>query len=66
VNGTDELEVGIPPEIRPSAIPEPGGKIRIITVGDCYLSLFLQPFSHSVKDLIMIDPLLESGLRRAE
>jgi len=52
------------PSIRASAIGEPGGKSRIVTVGEDCLTIFLQPFSHHLIGLLRLHPSATAGLSR--
>jgi len=36
------------PKMRRFAVPEPGNKVRIVTMSHASLSMFLQPFSHQM------------------
>nr|CAK8177702.1 RNA-dependent RNA polymerase [Narnavirus sp.] len=59
------LEVGGAPEIRASAIGEPGGKSRVVTVGEDWLTIFLQPISHALIANLRNDASGRAGLSRA-
>jgi hypothetical protein len=67
---TDEAEdegVELPtayPAIRASAIGEPGAKSRIVTVGEDWLTMMLQPFAHDVIGELRAHPSATAGLTR--
>jgi hypothetical protein len=52
------------PSIRASAIGEPGAKSRIVTVGEDWLTMFLQPFAHDVVGELRAHPSATAGLTR--
>nr|CAK8177700.1 RNA-dependent RNA polymerase [Narnavirus sp.] len=58
------LKAGRPCAIRASAIGEPGGKSRVVTVGEDWLTIFLQPLSHGLISLMKEDPSARAGLSR--
>nr|CAK8177712.1 RNA-dependent RNA polymerase [Narnavirus sp.] len=63
---TNTLRLGpLLPFIRASSIGEPGGKARIVTVGEGWLTIFLQPLSHALIEVMRRDPDASSGLSRA-
>lgn len=55
---------GRKPSIRPSAIGEPGAKSRVVTVGEDWLTMILQPWSHHVIGALRNHPSARSGLTR--
>nr|CAK8177705.1 RNA-dependent RNA polymerase [Narnavirus sp.] len=52
------------PEIRATAIGEPGGKSRVVTVGEDWLTIFLQPVTHALMDIFRNDASARAGLSR--
>jgi hypothetical protein len=61
----DPLRMGrIAPSIKSSAIGEPGAKSRVVTVGEDWLTVFLQPFSHHLLGLAKLHPSVTAGLTR--
>nr|CAK8177727.1 RNA-dependent RNA polymerase [Narnavirus sp.] len=52
------------PGIKAKIVPEPGNKSRVITVGEDWLTIFLQPLSHGLISLMRKDPSATSGLSR--
>jgi len=50
--------------IRPSAIGEPGAKSRVVTVGEDWLTMLLQPWSHHVIGGLRNHPSAKAGLTR--
>jgi len=54
----------IAPSIKASAIGEPGAKSRVVTVGEDWLTIFLQPFSHHLLGLAKLHPSVTAGLTR--
>jgi len=61
----DQLRTGpVAPSIKASAIGEPGAKSRIVTVGEDWLTIFLQPFSHHLLGLAKLHPSVTAGLTR--
>nr|UVX28909.1 MAG: RNA dependent RNA polymerase [Ustilaginoidea virens narna-like virus 1] len=61
----DKLRLsGTWPSIRPSAIGEPGAKSRVVTVGEDWLTMLLQPWSHHVIGGLRTHPSATSGLTR--
>nr|QQD86177.1 RNA-dependent RNA polymerase [Botryosphaeria dothidea narnavirus 3] len=61
----DKLRLsGTCPSIRPSAIGEPGAKSRVVTVGEDWLTMLLQPWSHHVIGGLRTHPSATSGLTR--
>jgi len=52
------------PSIRASAIGEPGAKCRVVTVGEDWLTMLLQPWSHHVIGALRNHPSATSGLTR--
>jgi hypothetical protein len=61
----DLLRTGtIAPSIKASAIGEPGAKSRVVTVGEDWLTIFLQPFSHHLLGLAKLHPSVTAGLTR--
>jgi len=52
------------PSIKASAIGEPGAKSRVVTVGEDWLTIFLQPFSHHLLGLAKLHPSATAGLTR--
>jgi hypothetical protein len=64
-NENDMLRMsGRRPSIRPSAIGEPGAKARIVTVGEDWLTMLLQPWSHHVVGALRTHPSAHAGLTR--
>jgi hypothetical protein len=64
-NENDSLRLsGRWPSIRPSAIGEPGAKSRIVTVGEDWLTMLLQPWAHHVIGALRTHPSATSGLTR--
>jgi hypothetical protein len=64
-NENDRLRLsGTAPSIRPSAIGEPGAKSRVVTVGECWLTMLLQPWSHHVIGGLRNHPSATAGLTR--
>lgn len=64
-NEKDKLRLsGRAPSIRPSAIGEPGAKARIVTVGEDWLTMLLQPWSHHVIGALRTHPSATAGLTR--
>jgi hypothetical protein len=64
-NENDILRMsGRAPSIRPSAIGEPGAKARIVTVGEDWLTMLLQPWSHHVIGALRNHPSATAGLTR--
>nr|CAK8177711.1 RNA-dependent RNA polymerase [Narnavirus sp.] len=62
----DSLRLGpLLPFIRASSIGEPGGKARIVTVGEGWLTIFLQPASHALIEILRRDPDATAGLSSA-
>nr|CAK8177721.1 RNA-dependent RNA polymerase [Narnavirus sp.] len=57
---TDQL-----PRIKATAIGEPGNKSRVVTVGEGWLTIFLQPLSHALIGVLSRDPDARAGLGRA-
>jgi hypothetical protein len=55
---------GRSPSIRASAIGEPGAKSRVVTVGEDWLTMLLQPWSHHVIGALRNHPSATSGLTR--
>jgi len=55
---------GTAPSIRPSSIGEPGAKSRVVTVGEDWLTMLLQPWSHHVIGALRQHPAAKSGLTR--
>nr|CAK8177716.1 RNA-dependent RNA polymerase [Narnavirus sp.] len=51
--------------IRASAIGEPGGKSRVVTVGEDWLTILLQPLAHALLSILRLDPSARAGLGRA-
>jgi hypothetical protein len=61
----DQLRIGtVAPSIRASAIGEPGAKSRVVTVGEDWLTIFLQPFSHHLLGMAKLHPSVTAGLTR--
>nr|QHD64825.1 RdRp [Erysiphe necator associated narnavirus 2] len=54
----------IAPSIKASAIGEPGAKSRVVTVGEDWLTIFLQPFSHHLLGMAKLHPSVTAGLTR--
>jgi len=52
------------PSIRPSAIGEPGAKSRVVTVGEDWLTMLLQPWCHHLIGGLKLHPSAASGLTR--
>jgi hypothetical protein len=52
------------PSIKASAIGEPGAKSRVVTVGEDWLTIFLQPFSHHLLGMAKLHPSVTAGLTR--
>jgi len=52
------------PSIRPSAIGEPGAKSRVVTVGEGWLTILLQPWCHHLIGALRTHPSARSGLSR--
>lgn len=52
------------PSIRASTIGEPGAKSRVVTVGEDWLTIFLQPWCHHLIGVIGRHPSCTSGLTR--
>jgi hypothetical protein len=52
------------PSVRVSAIGEPGAKSRVVTVGESWLTMLLQPWSHHVIGALRNHPSATSGLTR--
>jgi len=52
------------PSIRPSAIGEPGAKSRVVTVGEDWVTLLLQPWCHHIVSMLKYHPSATSGLTR--
>jgi hypothetical protein len=46
------------------AVGEPGNKVRTVTMTHSSLSLFLQPFAHSMLEVLKLDDYLKDGLSR--
>lgn len=64
-SGEDSLRLsGRAPSIRPSAIGEPGAKSRVVTVGEDWLTVLLQPWSHHLIGALRNHPSARSGLTR--
>jgi len=64
-NAGNPLRMGsIAPSIKSSAIGEPGAKSRVVTVGEDWLTIFLQPFSHHLLGLAKLHPSVTAGLTR--
>nr|WPR16650.1 MAG: RNA-dependent RNA polymerase [Streptophyte associated narna-like virus 21] len=64
-NEKDMLRMsGRHPSIRASAIGEPGAKSRVVTVGEDWLTMLLQPWSHHVIGALRNHPSATSGLTR--
>nr|CAK8177715.1 RNA-dependent RNA polymerase [Narnavirus sp.] len=59
------LKMGRFPSIRASAIGEPGGKSRVVTVGEDWLTIFLQPLAHALLANLKKDKSARAGLSRA-
>lgn len=59
------LTMGRAPSIRASAIGEPGGKSRVVTVGEDWLTILLQPLSHALIANLRKDASARAGLSRA-
>jgi hypothetical protein len=53
------------PSIRQSPIGEPGGKVRVITVGEAAVTLFLSPFGHKLLDYLKFHPAATAGISAA-
>jgi hypothetical protein len=58
------VNTAVAPSIRASAIGEPGAKSRIVTVGEDWLTMLLQPWSHHVIGELRAHPSAASGLTR--
>nr|CAK8177722.1 RNA-dependent RNA polymerase [Narnavirus sp.] len=58
------IGLGRPAAIRASAIGEPGGKSRVVTVGEDWLTILLQPLSHGLISILREDPSARAGLSR--
>lgn len=58
------LEKGKFPFIRATAIGEPGNKSRVVTVGEDWLTILLQPLAHALIGLLKEDPDARAGLSR--
>nr|CAK8177717.1 RNA-dependent RNA polymerase [Narnavirus sp.] len=56
---------GKAPLIRASAIGEPGNKSRVVTVGEGWLTIFLQPYAHALIGILKRDSDAKAGLSRA-
>ncbi|UHK03135.1 MAG: RNA-dependent RNA polymerase [Sanya narnavirus 4] len=52
------------PRIRCASIGEPGWKSRVVTIGEDWLTIFLQPFSHQMRAELEIHPSARVGLSR--
>jgi len=52
------------PSIRPSAIGEPGAKSRVVTVGEDWVTMLLQPWAHHVVGALRQHPSARAGLTR--
>lgn len=57
--------MGRPPAVRASAIGEPGGKSRVVTVGEDWLTILLQPLAHALIANLRKDASARAGLSRA-
>nr|CAK8177710.1 RNA-dependent RNA polymerase [Narnavirus sp.] len=53
------------PKIRASAIGEPGNKSRVVTIGEGWLTVLLQPYAHALIDILRGDPDAKAGLSRS-
>lgn len=53
------------PKVKATAIGEPGNKSRVVTVGEGWLTIFLQPLSHALIGILSRDPDARAGLGRA-
>uniref|UniRef100_A0AAT9JG85 RNA-dependent RNA polymerase n=1 Tax=Blattella germanica narna-like virus 1 TaxID=3133484 RepID=A0AAT9JG85_9VIRU len=53
------------PSVNRCAIGEPGCKARIVTCGEAWLTIFLQPFGHQMVDLLSRLPQARAGLSAA-
>nr|CAK8177707.1 RNA-dependent RNA polymerase [Narnavirus sp.] len=58
------LKVKEPAHIRVGVIGEPGNKARVITVGEAWLTVFLQPLSHVLSEFLKRDPDVRSSFTR--
>lgn len=60
------LSIRTPPEIRPSAIGEPGNKARVVTVAPAWLTILLQPMSHLLSQHMLNYPPARCGMTRSD
>jgi hypothetical protein len=63
-NGIPLKKGNVAPSIRASAIGEPGAKSRVVTVGEDWLTILLQPFSHHLLGKVKTHPSVTAGLTR--
>nr|CAK8177720.1 RNA-dependent RNA polymerase [Narnavirus sp.] len=54
-----------PPRIKTAVIGEPGNKARVVTVGEAWLTIFLQPFSHVLAAYLKQDKNATAGFSKA-
>jgi len=47
-----------------STVPEPGRKVRIVTMAPECVTLFLQPFGHQMVEVLKMEPCVNAGLTR--
>nr|CAK8177724.1 RNA-dependent RNA polymerase [Narnavirus sp.] len=55
----------LPPRIKAAVIGEPGNKARVVTVGEAWLTIFLQPFAHVLAAYLKHDMNANSGFERS-
>jgi hypothetical protein len=63
---TDSYELVGHPHVRASVSSEPGGKARIVTANEWWVTILLQPLGHVLTSLLMEIPSARAGLSRAE
>lgn len=47
-----------------TTIPEPGRKVRVVTMAPESVTLFLQPFGHQMVEFLKMEPCINAGLTR--
>lgn len=47
-----------------STVPEPGRKVRVVTMAPECVTLFLQPFGHQMVEVLKMETCVNAGLTR--